>query len=102
MGSVGWQPGAAAGRSIRAMAQAIDTGLRLGTADTSNPALRKVLALRDLGEEFILHCEQPLAFVPGLDAMFVREGIHRTIALALLGATELEAMNLSLLYQAAG
>jgi hypothetical protein len=102
MGSVGWKQGSAAYRLIIDMAQAIKTGLHFGTADTSNPALQKVLDLRERGEAFILRCEEPLAFVPGLDAWFVREGIHRTVALALLGATEWEAMNLSSLHQAAG
>jgi hypothetical protein len=84
------------------MALAIEDGLHLGTADTSNPALKKVLDLRDRGEQFILRREQPFAFVAGQDEWFVREGIHRTIALALIGASELEAMNLSSLQQAAG
>ena len=102
MGSIGWLPGAGAGRPIHALAEAIAEGLRLGTADPTNRALRKVLELVNRGEAFILRCEEPLALSARPNAWLLREGIHRTVALSLMGSRDLEAMNLSSLQQAAG
>jgi hypothetical protein len=102
MGSVGWLAGSATGRRISDMVAAIKDGIRLVTADLTNPALNKVLDLRDRGILFILSREQPLAFTVSNDAWWVREGVHRTIAIALAGASELEGINLSSVRQAAG
>lgn len=102
MGSVGWEAGAALGRGMTEMAEAIETAIRRVTADLTNPALQQVLGLRDRGPLFILSREQPIAFIVRDDTWWVREGVHRTIALALTGATELEGINLSSVRQAAG
>ena len=95
MGSVGWVAGSALGRRITDMAEAIETAIRAVTADLTNPALQEVLGLRDRGPLFILSRAQPIAFTVHDDAWWVREGVHRTIALVLAGVTELEGINLS-------
>jgi hypothetical protein len=101
MGSVGWPAGSAAGRPISDMVAAIKEGIDLVTADLSNLALIKVLDLSERGILFIRSREQPLAFVVSDDTWYVREGVHRTIAVALAGASELEAINLGSVRQAA-
>jgi len=101
MGSVGWPAGSAAGRLISDMVAAIKEGIRLWTADLANPALKKVLDLSERGVLFIRSREQPLAFIVSNDTWYVREGVHRAIAIALAGASELEAINLGSLRQAA-
>ena len=100
MGSVGWPAGSAAGRLIGDMVAAIKEGIALVTADLTNPVLKKVLDLSERGILFIRSREQPLAFTVSNDTWYVREGVHRTIAIALAGASELEAINLSSVQQA--
>ena len=100
MGSVGWPAGSATGRRISDMVAAIKEGIDLVTADLTNPALKKVLDLSERGILFIRSREQPLAFIVSNDTWCVREGVHRTIAMALAGASELEAINLGSVRQA--
>jgi hypothetical protein len=100
MGSVGWPAGSAAGRPIGDMVAAIKEGMDLVTADLTNLALKKVLDLSERGILFIRSREQPLAFIVSNDTWYVREGVHRTIAIALAGASELEAINLGSVRQA--
>lgn len=100
MGSVGWSPGSAAGRRIADMAAAITDAMRRITADLSNPVLKQVLDLRDRGIVFIRSRDEPLAFTVNNDTWCVREGVHRTVAMALAGATKVEAINLTSLRQA--
>lgn len=100
MGSVGWPAGSTAGRPISDIVAAIKEGIDLVTADLTNPALKKVLDLSERGVLFIRSREQPLAFIVSNDTWYVREGVHRTIAIALAGASELEAINLSSVRQA--
>ena len=84
------------------MAEEIRERVQDGTADRTNPALKKVLGLRDHGLLFILSRRQPLAFTILDEVWCVREGVHRSIAVALIGARELEGINLLSVRQAAG
>lgn len=82
MGSVGWPAGACEGKRITEMVAAIQRGIEQITADLSNPALKRVLDYRDRGRLFIVSRAQPLAFMVHNNAWIVREGVHRTIAMA--------------------
>ena len=84
MGSIGAPPTGYAGALIREMADLLATALANGQADVSNPALAKVLCFRDGGTGVIDSVPEPLAFSQSDGEWFVREGTHRSIALALL------------------
>ena len=94
MGSVGLLP--VSENYVRApiieLARLIKSGLDQGTADLTNVALRNVLGFRDLGPDGIAKIEQPLAFIEGQGAWFVREGMHRTIALMMLDVGIIEGV----------
>jgi len=92
MGSVGLPAVGYAGVAITELARLIQLGLDAGTADLTNVALCNVLGLRDLGVEGIAKIEQPLAFIDVQGYWCVREGIHRSIALSLLGAGDIEGI----------
>ncbi len=92
MGAVGESATGHSGRPIAQIAHRIDHGIKLGLADLSNSALKKVLSFRDAGQEVILSAEEPIAVSRG-DQWYVREGTHRCIALSLLGVAELVAID---------
>lgn len=93
MGSVGMPARGYCERPIILMVSALDEALRAGTADISNRALMKVLAFRDGGLPLIETREEPLAFTKISGRWFVREGTHRTVALGLIGADEVEGID---------
>ncbi len=64
-----------------------------GTADLANPSLRKVLAFRDGGPTLIRSVPEPLAVSCLNGAWFVREGIHRAVAMALIRIAANEAID---------
>ena len=70
----------------------IRAGLETGQAHLENPALRKLLFFRDLGAEGVGTLEEPMAFFQLKGVWLIMEGAHRTIALALSGVTEVEAL----------
>lgn len=92
MGSVGLPAHGYARYPFLTLAHAIDAALRDGRADRTDPALNRLLAIRDLGVTGIEAAEEPLAFCRVNDLWCVREGIHRTIALSMLGEAEVEGV----------
>ena len=95
MASVAWAAGSARDKSIVDMVAALRMGLDSGAVETRNPSLARVLAMRDAGREAIRCARQPLAFVELNGRWYVREGTHRTVALALLGESVMIGLNLS-------
>ena len=92
MGSVGGSPNGYRGHPVRLLVDRIRSGLESGQADRENPALRKLLFFRDLGAEGIGALDEPMAFFQQNGMWFIMEGAHRTIALALCGASEVEGL----------
>lgn len=101
MGSLGWPENAAGGRRIIELAAALQEGLTTGTADLTNPSFSRVIDFRTAGAGFILSRPQLLAVIECMGNWCVREGMHRTVALALLGVADVEAMNLPTIRQPA-
>ncbi len=93
MGAIRKPPLGYFGVPILGMAWDIEQSLTAGTADLGNPALKKVLEFRDGGRAFIESVLEPLALSCMNGTWFVREGTHRSIALALLGAPAIEAID---------
>lgn len=91
MGSVGASPIGYAGVPIQTMIALIAAALARGSADLQNPALQWVLRLRTAGIHRIRAQDQPLALSHLNGVWFVREGLHRVVALGLLGAQYVEA-----------
>src|SRR5262249_25010370 len=86
MGSVGQPPTGYRGFRIVDMAARIAAGIERGAADLTNPALARVLELRDSGIKAIDELDQPYALSLLDSIWFVREGVHRSIAMVMLGA----------------
>ena len=93
MGAVGLHPTGHGGALIVDLASTIRDAVATGRADTSNQALRKVLAMQAGGVERIRQADEPFAFTLQEGYWYVREGTHRAIALALLGERVLEALD---------
>jgi hypothetical protein len=101
MGGVGWPPDSCAGLRITDLAAAVTTAMSSSQIDRSNVALGRILEFYAKGSSFVLSRPQLLAFVHVYDTWWVREGMHRCVALAMLGAGEIEGVNFSTLTQAA-
>ena len=99
MGGIGWPPDQCEGIRIVDLAAAIAASLQNGQANRSNAALDRVLQLGEGGVEFIRARPHLLAFVQLNGFWCVREGMHRCVALAMLGVAELEALSFSTLRQ---
>jgi hypothetical protein len=94
MGAAGLSPTGYAGVSIVTLAHLVQASLTDGTADVQNEALAKVLRFRDAGAAFILSRPEPIAFTRSPDGRnFVREGTHRSVALALLGVDSVRGLD---------
>ena len=93
MGSIGLSRTGYAGTRVVDLAMHIETALAAGRADLTNPALECVLKYRDLGTGHIYSQDQPLAIFQWDGRWAVREGIHRSVALALLGQATIEALD---------
>ena len=78
---------------IADLAQSVGAALSIGAADLANPAIQKVIAFRDGGATFAYSVPEPMALSCLGGTWFVREGTHRAVALALIGADAIEAID---------
>jgi hypothetical protein len=92
MGSVGAPPIGYAHVRIQEIAELLAKRLASGEADLSNVALQKVLYFRDGGIDVVKSVPEPLAFSHFGGLWFVREGTHRSVALALLKQPTVEGL----------
>jgi len=92
MGSIGDPPTGHFGSPIVAMAARISAGLATHRADATNLALARVLELCHGGIDLIRSQDEPLALSQLRGTWFVREGVHRAIALVLLGSQVIEGI----------
>jgi hypothetical protein len=99
MGGIGWPPDRTERKRIVDLATAIATAVHTGTANHSNVSLNRVLQFVAGGPDFIRSRAQIVAFVQTPAFWFVREGMHRAVALAILGSCELEGINFTTLHQ---
>ncbi len=93
MGGVGRPPSGYADVAISELAQTIGEALVAGAEDLANPAVQKVVAFRDGGPRLIYSVSEPLAVSRVNGKWFVREGTHRAVALALIGADAIDAID---------
>ena len=92
MGGVGKPSSGYSGVPISELAQTIGEALAAEGADLANPAVRKIVVFRDGGPTLIYSVPEPLAVSRINDEWFVREGTHRAVALALIGADTVDAI----------
>jgi hypothetical protein len=93
MGSIGLARVGYRGVRIVDMAAHLEEAISSGKADLTNPALRCVLEYRDGGPAYIYAQDQPLAVFEWQNRWAVREGVHRSVALALLRVETVEALD---------
>jgi len=93
MGGVGKPPSGYADVTISELAQTIGEALVAGAADLANPAIQRTVAFRDGGPTLIYSVSEPLAVSCINGKWFVREGTHRAVALALIGADAVDAID---------
>lgn len=99
MTACGWSADVCLGRSIPELANGIQAALNSQIADVHNPSLARVLTFMERGPDFIRALAQPMAFIICANHWWVREGMHRAVALALLGVKEWEAVCMSTMRQ---
>lgn len=93
MGSIGLARAGYRGVRIADMAARLEEVLTTGNADLTNPALKCVLDYRDRGPAYIYQQDQPLVVFEWYNRWAVREGVHRSVALALLRVETIEAFD---------
>ena len=79
--------------AISELAQTVGEALVAGAADLANAAVQKVVVFRDGGPGLIYSVSEPLAVSHVNGKWFVREGTHRAVALALIGADAIDAID---------
>jgi len=98
MAVVGWPDGSSDGKPITGMAEALRPFLPCDERPLS-PALDRVRFFYRGGLATIRSVSQPMAFCRLSGRWFVREGMHRAIALALLRVEQWEALDLDSIVQ---
>lgn len=96
MAAVGYERASWAGKRLVDMASLIRASLEQQTVP-ANASLDKVLALRVAGTEQIYRAEEPIMLCPDQTVVWLIEGNHRVLALALLGEQAVRGIDWSAL-----
>ena len=83
------------GRRIADLAESFRDRVATGAADFANPTIQRILKMVMAGPDALLGAEQMILLLPHQAAVYVREGSHRSIALAILGENSIEGVDLT-------